>query len=432
MKKLSVVLTLVLTAYMSWSCTIFSAQDNHGQMWTGNNEDFYWYNFSTHLKIVTKTDSSLAYFFFDYPGNNFPQGGSNEAGLFFDANLIEASEIRNISNKKAFPGSSSDMMFHMLGRCTSVIEAVDFFDTYALSEIKNAQIHLADKQGNKGIITADSSWVTRDKFQVSTNYNLCHKDDDYKKCWRYPIATSILNNVEPSFEVFSSICDSTAQRLGAFTIYSNVHNLSTGEMWLYYAWDYDTPYKTSFDSLTELGDTTILLRDFFPKQPVIQAYNKYRSSGFQSCLKELSTINDVVSRKEKLKLISLDALFSFDTLLRTGKIKATQDDKLISEIIDASDDKEILMLITNQEVSQRNRELAKKKLRRFQKSQSDEIMIWLIVMSIGISAFLAFAFKRKMKRQLTNDMSAGRSVGKGSSRVFGRLVDCAMRLIVNQ
>lgn len=401
-KRLSIISILFLTTTVCWCCTIFCARDQHGQMWAGNNEDFYWYNFSTHIQIVTETDSTLAFIFFDYPNNNFPQGGINEAGLFFDINLVEASEVKNVPFKKVFPGSSSDLMLHMLGRCKSVHEVIELFDSYSLSEMNTAQIHLADKQGNKGIITADSSWLSTQSFQVSTNYNLCHKDDDYKRCWRYPIATSLLKNSEPSFELFSQICDSTAQRQGAFTIYSNVHNLTTGEIWLYYAWNYNNPYKTSFKEMTQLGDTTILFRDLFPEQLVVQAYNKYKSYGFKSGLDVLKNIKNLALRKEKLKLISLDALFLFDFLLQSGRIETTDDDDLISEIIDASDDTELLMLITNQKVSQHNKEMARKKLESIQKSRFNDTLALLAVASIGFIVILIFAFKRKTNKQLTN------------------------------
>jgi hypothetical protein len=155
-----------------------------------------------------------------------------------------------------------------------------------------------------GIITADSAWLSTGNFQVSTNYNLADNDDDYKRCWRYPIAHSMLSSAEPGFELLTKLCDSTSQRKGVSTIYSNVHNLSTGEMWLYYTWDYETPDKTTFDDMLALGDTLILFRDLFAHQTVAQAYNAFAKNGFGAGLTVLNTINDPAVREEKLKLLS--------------------------------------------------------------------------------------------------------------------------------
>gem|GEM_PF-6529754 len=41
------------------------------------------------------------------------------------------------------------------------------------------------------------------------------------------------------------------------TIYSNIQNLSTSEIWLYYGLDYKKPCKTSTNELLALGDTSI-------------------------------------------------------------------------------------------------------------------------------------------------------------------------------
>ena len=366
-------------------------------MWAGNNEDFFWFEFSTYLRVVPKTDSTLAFIYFDYPFNNFPQGGVNEAGLFYDANAVKASEPKNAKAKVHTSETGRDLLLQMLGKCKSVHDAINLFDEYDML-IQGAQVHLADRDGNKGIITTDSSWISYEDFQVSTNYDLSQKDDDYKKCWRYPIAYSMLKNSEPDFKLMGQICDSTSQRRGAHTIYSNVHNLTTGEMWVYYGSDYENPYKTSFEELASLGDTTILFRDLFHEQTLVKAYNISRKDGFQSAINFLDTLVDSVEREEKVKLLSLGLLFDIETFMGSRKLKIVSDDHLIEQMIEASNDLSLLNLIRNLNVSEINKRKAIQRIEDIQESGINYRII-LIVLLIAACAFLLYVWlERRFKK----------------------------------
>ena len=383
-----------------FSCTIFCIKDKHGQMWAGNNEDFYWFDFSTQIRIIPKTDSTLSFMYFSYDKHNFPQGGVNEAGVFFDANMVEVSDIKDADKKVNFPGGTNELMLYMLGHCKTVPEVLTLFDNYKIPELTNAQIHLADKAGNMGIITADSSWLTAGNFQVSTNYNLCHNDDDYKKCWRYPIASTMLSLGVPGLELMTQICDSTSQRKGVSTIYSNVHNLTTGEIWLYYGWDYEVPYKTTFEELLALGDTVIMVRDLFADQTVVKAYNAFRTKGFNEGLKILNTIGDLGVKEEKLKLLSQGALFNFDTFIESEKVTITKNEQLIRQIIEASSNEDILSMVANHNISKTNKKLAERKLRSMQDSGMSNILISGLILGGGILLLLVFAINKITKRKL--------------------------------
>lgn len=401
----STLFTLFIIAFIIptpiWACTIFCAKDNLGHMWAGNNEDFYYFDFSTWINVAPKTDSTLSYLYFGYGSTNFPQGGINEAGLFYDGNAIEATEIMDANKKIPFPKKREHSILFFLGHCKTVPEVIELFGKYKIPWMINAQLNLADKEGNMGIITADSAWLTKGNIQVSTNYNLSHNDDDYKKCWRYPVAHSMLSNSDPSFELLTRICDSTSQRNGASTIYSNVHNLTTGEIWLYYGWDYKNPYKTTFGNLIAMGDTVIMFRDLFAHQTVSQAYKAFSKEGFNAGLEILNSINDPLLREQKLKLLSLNALFEFDAFLESGKITITKDDDLIHQIIKASNNEEILSIVAKQNVSKKNKEFAELKLNVFQKSGiRHSLILWLIFVG-GILSFLIYIVKKITKRHQT-------------------------------
>ncbi len=136
-------------------------------------------------------------------------------------------------------------------------------------------MNVADKQGNMGIITADCAWLVKDNYSISTNYNLCHKDDKYKTCWRYPITERILKESEPYLATFTKVCEATSQRKIINTIFSNISNLNTGEIWFYYALDYEHAYKTSIQDLLAMGDTVLMMRDWFSERTLVKAYHSY-------------------------------------------------------------------------------------------------------------------------------------------------------------
>ncbi len=95
MKFIRLVIFL-LAIIMVWSpmrsCTIFCAIDSLGHVWAGNNEDAR-FSLGNKIGIVSKTDSTLGFVWFYYTNNGYAQGGSNEAGLFYDLNSVDASEI---------------------------------------------------------------------------------------------------------------------------------------------------------------------------------------------------------------------------------------------------------------------------------------------------------------------------------------------------
>ena len=371
----------------TWSCTIFCSTNDHKSVWVGNNEDFYFFDFTTQITVVSKTDSAQSFFFFHY-GDFFPQGGVNESGLFFDGNAVESSEIVDFENKKAFPDEIFKVSTRVMQGCKTVVEAIEIFDTYQIPWIRNAQLHFVDKLGNKGIVTADSSWISGEKSQVSTNYNLSHDDDDYKKCWRYPLAQSMLSQSRPGFELFSAICDSTSQQKDAYTIYSNVHNLTTGEIRMYYGLDYNNPYTTTFDELLALGDTTFMIRNLFSKSPLVKAYEDSRSQGFDVGMDAINSIANSSEKEEKLRLLIVGLLFEYDKV--GGEIAFTENNELVRQVIETTMDADILSVLAGQKISKPNRELLDIRLREMNASEEPHSTVYLLA-GVGIFIVLLLA-----------------------------------------
>ncbi len=268
-KKYLFLITLFIRIATSQACTIFSAKDKSGNIWTGNNEDGV-FNLSSYINVVAPTENTFGYFYFTNSNNpnEFPQGGVNDAGLFYDGNAVSKSAYKDFDKKKDFPNGSNAMMFYILKKCKTVQEVFNLFKVYRLQGLEVSQLHFADKYGSFGIIVADSMWITKVDYQISTNYNLGHPNKDNVKCWRYPIAERIIKSQEIGLETFRDICDFTSQK--KWTNYSNIQNLNTGDIWFYYAMNYSRPYKTNIKEFVKGGNRSFYIYELFKNDLLVQ------------------------------------------------------------------------------------------------------------------------------------------------------------------
>ena len=268
-KNLIVIIFLLISIANSEACTIFSAIAKNGNVWTGNNEDGI-FNLNTCINVVAPTNRTFGYLYFTNSKNpnEFPQGGLNDAGLFFDGNSVPISVYKDFDKKKDFPNGINEMMFFILKNCQTVQEVFNIFKTYRLKGLEGSQLHFADKYGTFGIIVADSMWITKANYQISTNYNLCHPNKDNIHCFRFPIAERIIKSREIGLETLRDICDSTSQE--KWTNYSNIQNLNTGDIWFYYAMNYSRPYKTNIKELLKKGNSTFYMYELFKDDPLVK------------------------------------------------------------------------------------------------------------------------------------------------------------------
>jgi hypothetical protein len=77
--------------------------------------------------------------------------------------------------------------------------------------------------------------------------------EDGSRCWRYPIATKKLKIDGASLATMIYICKSTAQNKEGVTLYSNVQNLTTGDVWFFIDRDFERPFKSNLKSLLAKG-----------------------------------------------------------------------------------------------------------------------------------------------------------------------------------
>jgi hypothetical protein len=310
-------LCCLLTVAPLWSCTIVSGSAPDGSVWAGNNEDFI-FDFETYLNVLPPASGKFGAVFFTYDGpTTFPQGGMNERGLFYDLNTIPnfpRSEYRDYAKRKPFPGGDTQLLLHMLKTCATVADALALLERFQLDDLFEEQLHLADRTGELAVVTAQG--VVRPPqpaFQVSTNFNLATQLNaaEGQSCWRFPIANRILNTRGVSMESIRSVLDATQQPRQASTIYSNIMNLATGDVYLYYAADFEHAKHYRWADLMALPTRSVLMRTLFPDAPIVRIYEEGRAKGVDAAralFRELETTMTARRRGEVLRHLLSNAL----------------------------------------------------------------------------------------------------------------------------
>lgn len=298
------------------ACTIFCGQDKNGHIWAANNEDGS-YSFTNYINVFPKTeDTKYGYFTLSYESekngeNGGIEGGMNEAGLFYDFNSIPTTLVKDLYKKKAFPEGDFKILSHILANFETVQEVIDFFNIYWFEVgFNSAQMHLADKYGNYGIIGPSGSRLLKNEpYQISTNFDICGNQDssDRERYWRFPIVKENLEKQQVGLTSFTDICELTSIKgkgyYGGHTIYSNIQNLNTGDVWFYFTSDYKNPYKTSISELLSKGRKSYLIRDLFPMHPISVLYTNYQANGGKSAFYIYKVLD--ISKERKSEILSV-------------------------------------------------------------------------------------------------------------------------------
>jgi len=262
MKNTLFLLLLSLLRLEVIACTIVSGTDRKGQTWAMNNEDFF-HTASNYVNIYPAVgEHTLGYITLTYgsPQSGL-QGGVNEAGLFVDINALPPQHYTLRRGRKPFPHGS--MLVYLLQHCRSVPQFLALWDTYYMPDMGDIQLHIADRHGNLAVIAPDT--IVRATQQLtSTNFNVCDTSSAKRSCWRYPIAQRIVAEQGISQQSLVQIVKETSWREFTTTVYSNVHNLTTGDIWFYLAEDYQSPWHTTIQTLLQQGRQSFLLATKFP------------------------------------------------------------------------------------------------------------------------------------------------------------------------
>ena len=86
----------------------------------------------------------------------------------------------------------------------------------------------------------------------------------------------------------------------ANTIYNDIMNLTTREMYLYYAGDFESAKHFNWTDLMTLTPRSVLMRRLFPDAPIVQMYEIDKAQGPDAALNKRVWLNARISSRDPL------------------------------------------------------------------------------------------------------------------------------------
>jgi len=250
-------------------CTIIYASDGKTAL-AGNNEDS-----NNPFPIVwfqPAKDGKFGYMCFGFQ-SGWPrveglqwEGAVNEKGLFYDFATTDEVKVPRDPNKPDSWGLSGKMIME----CSTVDEAIKLFSEYNFKDgVWKGHYLIGDRFGNSAIIEP-LAVIRRDrKYQVATNFLQSKIDPQTSTDPRYRLASKSFEQSDTiSVDLFRRILDDThmEEYNGSFTatLYSYIHDLAKGDVYIYNFHNYDNVVKLSIHDELKKGRHTYLISSLFP------------------------------------------------------------------------------------------------------------------------------------------------------------------------
>jgi uncharacterized protein (TIGR03435 family) len=254
------------------ACTAFCAA-GAGRVLVGNNED--WNEPRTKLWFVPAAPGSFGRMYVGF-SDLTPQGGMNEHGLWFDGFSAPHVKGEGPSDLPEFDGNIVDAA---MARCRTVEEVVRLFEQHNRDFLSQGILMFADASGDAASIERNAIVrKTRDHF-VQTNFHQSTAGADARD-WRFRTAASMLERGRGavSVDLFRRILAATHQKGGYPTIYSNVYDLTSRTMHLYYFHDFERGLTFTLDDELKKGARVLDIPSLFPPSAAADALAARRAA----------------------------------------------------------------------------------------------------------------------------------------------------------
>ncbi len=272
MKKRIALFLVLIMALGSWShialaCTIFNAAGN-GLILAGNNEDHDDPNGEVRFEPASEGKYGKITFAF----GPFTQGGMNEHGLFFDFYAAADYKMSPLIKGQVLPSGEApdkeptmDEMIaiytqydvaskKMLETCTTVEEAVGFYQRNYEGTLGYGYLMVADKTGASATITWD--W-DQNQMRV-TRKNGSFQVIGVGSKYIYPRLNG--SNFEVSVDYFKDLLKNTSRD---DTAYSNIYDLQQGVIYVYCQHNFDNVLQFNLTQELDKGKHAFFLKDLF-------------------------------------------------------------------------------------------------------------------------------------------------------------------------
>jgi uncharacterized protein (TIGR03435 family) len=260
----------IIANTVTHACTAFCAV-GRDQVLVGNNED--WNNPSTRLWFVPGKSGSYGRMYVGF-NDLTPQGGMNEHGLWFDGFAADPISAAGSADLPSFPGNIVDTA---MAECRTVAEVVRLFGRYNRNFLAEGILMFADASGDAVSIERNAMVrKTRGHF-VQTNFHQSRSGQRGKD--RFDTASSMLEAAreDVSIDLFRRILAATHQKGGYPTLYSNIYDLRSRTMHLYYFHDFDRVVTFNLADELKKGSRVLDIRALFPKNTEADAFAARRT-----------------------------------------------------------------------------------------------------------------------------------------------------------
>ena len=252
-------------------CTAFTAACGSRTL-VGNNEDYN--DPKTRIWFVPSSGQGYGRMYMGYE-NGFPQGGMNEAGLFFDGFAVERQAA---ARQKARPRLEGSLVDKAMAECRTVEEVVRLYERYDRSDLESGVLMFVDARGDAVAIEADAMVRKKGPSFVQTNFRQSSTPRTAVSCPRFHAATRGLERMGKcaTVEAFRDVLAATSVGGEYPTLYSNVYDLERRVMHLYYFRDF--AHAKTIDLREELkrGAHTIEMASLFPGNDAARAFAEGR------------------------------------------------------------------------------------------------------------------------------------------------------------
>jgi predicted choloylglycine hydrolase len=259
MKRLMLALAFLLPLKPAPACLILFLTDGI-EVLVANHED--WYARDAEINFVPAKGNKFGMMYFDFASEGTAQGGMNTEGLFFDGTATPKAPY---PENNARPDCNCYIWKKILQDCSTVEEAITLIQKYRVPELERVHIMFADKKGSSAIIGIyDGRLQIHRKsksYQLLTNFNIANPSYGGEPvCSRYMMAEQMLKH--DSIATISNLRNILSQTTqGKLTVYSNIYNLTKGEVTIYSEGNFEKEIKINLAEALRKGRHATLLSD---------------------------------------------------------------------------------------------------------------------------------------------------------------------------
>ncbi len=220
-----------------WACSILVLTDGRGAFFA-NNED--WSDPWTRIWFVPGAEGRHSCVYVGFQ-NHWAQGGMNTRGLAFDWVGGYKETYKPAPELQPVKGNPSEQM---LQTCGSVEDAIRFYQRYQEPSFSYARILVADRTGASVVVRAEGGHLKFDKASCSRGFGYAGAT----------LEKLLATNPPASSAIAGAILRACVQKGTYATKYSNVFDLSSGEIFMHRFPEQDTPVKLSLADELQKGE----------------------------------------------------------------------------------------------------------------------------------------------------------------------------------